>query len=392
MPEPKKVFVLSGEASGDSHLAHLLEELVRRHGAIEVRGLAGPATAALIADATLAPGSAVEDWIEDAAVVGLAEVLRHYPWFKQKFTQALAEIRRWQPELVLLVDYPGFNLRLAKAIRHDSVLTKIAYYISPQVWAWNRRRIPQMARLLDRMLCIFPFEEALYEQSGLKTSFVGHPLVDDLAEARAMPPPRDPELVALLPGSRRREIQRIFPILLDAAAQLRELHPDRPLRFATAARSERTAAALRELATAHARRSGVELPLRISLGNARELMQTAQVGAVASGTATLEAACLGLPYCLVYQVSCPTYLIGRMVVRVDYLGIVNVLAGREVVKEFVQADARAETIAAELDALLTDPAKRDRLQGELAAVSTSLGSGGAARNAAREIAALLARD
>lgn len=380
----KKIYVLAGEASGDEHLSSVLTSLIAEHPDTtwEIRGFGGPKST-VVAKESGQPNSHIEDWIEDAAVVGITEVLKHYSWFKAKLNQAVHEIRNFQPDVVLLIDYPGFNLRLAKAIRHESVPTKILYYISPQVWAWNRRRIPAMARILDKMLCIFPFEETLYEESGLSTTFVGHPLIDELSPYQQDKEERDPNLVALLPGSRKREVERIFPLLLQSAAELEKNQASTQaskLKFVAAAQSEKTAAIMREQAAKHP-----ELNLKIQIGESRKLMQKACCGAVASGTATLEAACLGLPYCLVYKVAWPTYLIAKILIKVDHLGMVNVLAGREIVQEFVQADATPEAVANKLQQFLQDPQLCLELQNKLQKVISSLGSGGAATRVAKEI-------
>lgn len=326
-----------------------------------------------------AAGESVEDWTSEAAVVGLVEVLKKYGWFRQKFAQTLARIRAERPEAVLLVDYPGFNLRLAKALRKTHYPGRILYYISPQVWAWNRGRIPKMAKLLDAMFCIFPFEQPLFAAAGLPTEFVGHPMIDTLAREKTNTP-RDPGLIALLPGSRAREIRLIFPAMLAAAAQLAAERP--ALRFAAAAANadrEREMLALREFAGL-----GPD-QCRISRGDAHALMQTCSVGLVASGTATVEAAFFGLPHAIAYRVAPLTYAVGRMVIRVEHLGMINVLAGREVVKEFIQGDCTPARLAAELRRLLDEPGARERQLAEVAAVVATLGEGGAAGRAAGAI-------
>ena len=223
-----------------------------------------------------------------------------------------------------------------------------------------------MARWLDLMICLFPFEAPLYNASGLHTEFGGHPLTDYLASKKSGSP-REPDLVALLPGSREREIAALWPVMLETAAALRTTHPH--LRFATGAVNDRLATRMRDLAGG--------FPVDIGVGNAHDLMQRAAAGLVASGTATLEAAYFGLPHALVYKVAWLTYEIGRRVVKVPHLGIVNILAGREVVREFIQHAATPTALAAELTRLLDDPAARQSLQHDLATVVATLGQGGA---------------
>jgi len=318
-------------------------------------------------------------------VVGLWEVLKHYRWFKEQFEQMLAELRSFHPEVLLLIDYPGFNLRFSAAVRHACPQVRQVYYISPQVWAWNKRRIPQMVGLLDEMLCLFPFEQDLFEAAGLKTSFVGHPLVDELQVRRLDGMTRDEQLVGLFPGSREREVARLFPVMIETAKHLLDWHAD--LRFEAPAASPKIARQMDHLIKGT--RLGAHL--RVTTGGSHALMQRACCGVIASGTATLEAACFGLPYCLTYKVAWPTYLAGRLLVRLKHIGLVNILAGEEVVEEFIQADAEAVQIAAALRRLLQEPDRRARLQERLGTTAAKLGSAGAHERAARAVAAWLER-
>lgn len=351
-----RIFVVAGETSGDAHAAVLLAALQTLTPGLQISGLGGPKLHALSPD--------VEDWAHEAAVIGLWDILLRYGWFRQKFHAARRRIEEEKPDAVLLVDYPGFNLRLVRALQPLRPAVKLVYYISPQVWAWNRGRIPRMARWLDRMLCIFPFEQELYEASGLPTSFVGHPMAlhtQPMGEAG-----RDPNLLALLPGSRDREVRKIFPVMLTAARQVREVRP--ATRFAAAAPSEK----LRELMTVMAAEAGITC--EIGPLKARELMEKAAAGLVASGTATLEATLLGLPYALVYRTAWITYIAARIVIKVPYLGMANLLAGRPIVKEFIQNDATPEALAAEAIRLLDGPAARTAMRLDFAAVRNELTS------------------
>ena len=219
-----------------------------------------------------------------------------------------------------------------------------------------------MAQILDLMICIFPFEKVLYEKSGLRTEFGGHPMVDRLGPMRDSVE-RDPLLVALLPGSREREVSKIFPILLAAAAEMRAARPD--LKFAAAAASEAMAEKMRAMLSA-------DDFCEVKVGNAYALMAGACCGAVASGTATLEAAFLGLPYCLVYKVSAATYLAAKLLMKVDYLGMANILGEREVVREFLQSDATPAAIADELLRLTNLEQARTALAAELREVTDLL--------------------
>jgi lipid-A-disaccharide synthase len=316
------------------------------------------------------------EWTQEA-VVGLWDVVVKYPYFREKFYQMYGEIRKLEPDAVIFVDYPGFNLRLAHYLRRKQYSGKLIYYISPQVWAWNRGRIPRMAAFLDLMLCIFPFEKSLYEASGLKTEFVGHPMIEEL-ERRRIHEPRVPNLVALLPGSRSREIKRIFPVMLEAAKLLRA--KDETLRFEASANSECAQEFMQKLVT----ESGLSA-IPIALRHSCELMQRASAGMVASGTATLESSYYLLPFVLIYKVSWLTYLPGRLLVRVDHLGMPNILAGKEIIPEFIQHEALPVRIADSVWKLYSDSTQREAMAGEMARIIQLLGGKGAGRRAAEAV-------
>lgn len=374
VPNPApRFFLLAGEASGDTHGAALIARLKERFPMATFHGLGGPKMRALAPD--------LEDWSDEAAVLGLWEVLKKYGYFRRKMDETIATIGTLRPDVVIPIDYPGFNLRLAKALRQRGFQGKIAYYISPQVWAWKRGRIREMARTLDLMMCIFPFEKELYEASGLSTVFVGHPLADEFSHLEPANVPREENLVGLFPGSRSREIEALFPAMVQAAALLHASRPE--LRFVTAAVNERLATRLTAIAAEHG------ASVKVSSGDIHTLMRRCSCAVIASGTATLEAAFLGLPYCLVYRVAWLTALAARVLMKVPYLGIVNNLAGREVVRELLQEDATAEPIARELQRLLDSFEARRALSQELLATAATLGTGGAPENAAKAIAGLL---
>src|SRR5213080_4154470 len=249
------VYFVAGEHSGDNHGAALLKALRARAPKMQLLGRGGPKMRAIA-------GGKFRDWIDETAVVGLWEVIRHYPFFRKQFQATISEIQAVKPRAVVLIDYPGFNLRLAHALHVKFPELTIIYYISPQIWAWNRRRVSQMARSIDLMLCIFPFEPELYEASGLRAIFVGHPMMSVVptpasvtpsenaspartegshgesfkATSRGPLPPnrshvsaRDENLVGLFPGSREREVKKIFPVMCEAAVELS--HQNHDLRF-----------------------------------------------------------------------------------------------------------------------------------------------------------------
>jgi lipid-A-disaccharide synthase len=366
-----KLYLVAGEASGDEHGAALIRALRDLAPELNFSGRGGPKMKAVAGDALI-------NWSDSAAVVGLWEVVKRYGYFREQFQNALNEIATANPDAVVLIDYPGFNLRLARALRKKSPALKIIYYISPQVWAWNRGRISQMARFLDLMLCIFPFEAELYNKSGLRTVFVGHPMIENLAKLR-IGEERLSNLIGLFPGSRLREVRKIFPIMLQAA---REIVVERPeIRFEVAAASEQLALEIGQMLA----RSSLQNRVEVVTANAAGTMQRVFAGMIASGTATLEAAYFRLPFVLVYKVSWPTYFAARLVLKTKHLGMPNVLAGREIIPEFIQHEARPDTISKEVLKLMNDQAARDMMTSEFDAIIAKLGETGASAKAARVI-------
>ncbi len=373
---PKRVYVVAGELSGDAHGAGLLRSLRERVPSLEIHGAGGPEMREIA-------GPGLTDWVEDAAVMGVWEVLKRYGWFKQRLAAMLAEVKVFQPDVLLLVDYPGFNLRFAAAVKRECPAVKIVYYISPKVWAWNKRRIPVMAELLDEVLCLFPFEIPIFEQAGLKATFVRNPLVDELEAKRLPSVVRDERLVGLFPGSREREVARLFPMMIGSAQRLITSDPD--LKFEVPAASGKLAEQIHRLLG----EAGAAALVTVTDGGSHSLMQRAGCAVIASGTATLEAAYYGLPYCLVYRVAPLTYVLGKMLVKIRYLGLVNILAGEGVVDEFIQGCAVPKVVAPSLKAFLDSPKKRADLQARLADVTAKLGGRGAHERAAEAVAGWL---
>ena len=368
----KTIYFVAGEASADNHGAALMRSLREFDTDLNFIGRGGPQMQAI-------SDEQFKNWIDDAAVLGLWEVIKKYGYFRRQFRETLDEIEKNKPDAVLLIDYPGFNLRLARALRNRSPNRKIIYYISPQVWAWNRGRIKKMARFLDLMLCIFPFEADLYNKSGLRTVFVGHPMVDRL-RGRKIDIKRDSNLIGLFPGSRMREVIKNFPIILGAARELLRARP--ALRFEIAAASDALAAEISDrLIDAHLK----EGLFRVVTSETAVTMQRASAGIVASGSATLEAVYFRMPFVLVYKVAWPTYLAARLVVNVEYLGMPNLLAEKEVVPEFIQHRAKPGLIAKAVLQLMYDSTARDRMIREFDRIVAKLGEGGASEKAARAI-------
>ena len=370
----KTIYFVAGEVSADNHGAALMRSLRELDRDLKLIGRGGPQMQQVA-------GTEFKNWIGDAAVLGLWEVLRKYGYFREQFRETLKEILESKPDAVVFIDYPGFNLRLAHALQRQSPQQKIIYYISPQVWAWNPGRIKRMARSVDLVLCIFPFEADLYNKSGLRAVFVGHPMIERL-QARKHDVARDPNLVGLFPGSRLREVRKIFPVMIETARLLLRTRPT--LRFEVAATSEELARKM-NTATAALGQLHDRQGIQIKVGETAEIMQRAWAGIVASGSATLEAAYFRMPFVLVYKVAWPTYLAARMVVNVKYLGMPNVLADREVVPEFIQHQAKPDAIAKAMGPLVEDAHAREQMISAFDSIISKLSGDGASEKAAQAI-------
>jgi lipid-A-disaccharide synthase len=378
------IYFVAGEVSADNHGAALMRCLRELDGELKFVGRGGPQMREVAAESAMGGirgGGQFKDWIGEAAVLGLWEVLRKYGYFRQQFSETLHEIRENKPDAVVLIDYPGFNLRLARALRRQALQQKIIYYISPQVWAWNRGRIKRMAQSINLVLCIFPFEVDFYSQAGLRAQFVGHPMIERL-RAQKIETQRDGNLIGLFPGSRSREVRKIFPVMLETARELRKHNPN--LRFEVAAASEQLAQEM-EPAVAGLGQPQDREAIQIKLDETAVIMQRAWAGIVASGSATLEAAYFRLPFALIYKVAWPTYLAARFVVSVKYLGMPNLLADKEVVPEFIQHRAKQNALVKALQPLIENANARERMISQFDMIVPKLGDSGASERAARAI-------
>jgi lipid-A-disaccharide synthase len=364
-----RILLSCGETSGDLYAGELVRELRLRQPRIEVFGLGG--------DRLAAQGADLLAHVKDLAVVGLLEVVSHLRSLRRVFDRVLSEVDRQRPDVAVLVDYPDFNLRLARHLRRRGV--RVVYYVSPQVWAWRRGRLDTIRKTVDHMLVIFPFEEALYRDAGVPVTFVGHPLVDlvhppadkrRFVQGLGLDPERP--VVALLPGSRPKEIAHNLPPLAGAVEKLAGERPE--LQFLLA-----LAPSLGFRAVADALGS---LPVHIVANQAQGVLASGTVSVVASGTATVEAALLGAPMVVVYRLAPLTYLLGRRLVKVPHFAMANLIAGERVVPEVIQRELTPERVAAEVRTLLDAPARREVMRARLAEVRRKLGAPGASGRAA----------
>jgi len=371
--------LVAGESSGDLHGAQLAQALKRARADLKLIGFGGSqmreAGVETIADPTR------------IAVIGLVEVLRHLPTFHRLFRQAVQALDEHKPNLVILIDYPGFNLRFASEVKRRGI--RLVYYISPQIWAWDPGRISKIKRLVNRMLVVFPFEKELYEKAHVPVSFVGHPLLDlvkpTLPHLKALEKfglEDGLPIIGLLPGSREVEVHRILPVLLAAGAKMKEGLPS-SARFVLIKAPHLPWELYRKILN-HS-----SLTPKVIERWDYDCLYTCDLVLVASGTATLECALLERPMLIVYKTSWPTYWLGRLMIRIPTIGLVNVVAGEKVVPELIQHRATPSAIAQEALELWASAERRNTMKTAFQKVRNSLGRPGAATRAAQAILAEL---
>jgi lipid-A-disaccharide synthase len=352
------ILVSAGEASGDFYAAELVAELQRRQPEWKFFGCAGPKLRA----------AGVEPVIrtEDLAVAGLVEVLYHLPRIWKRYKQLIAAAKSRKPDLAILTDSPDFHFRVAKALKKLGV--PVVYLVAPQVWAWRQGRVKTMRRMIDRLLCIFPFEEAFFREHNVPVTYIGHPLASRVRASltrdqffRKHNIPFDRPLIAVLPGSRRGEALRHLNELKKAA---KLLETDRKLTFILPASSTCGAAFFEKPLAGSA--------IRVIDGESWDAMAHCDVALAASGTVTVEAALLGTPMVTFYRVTALSWMIGRMLVNVPFYSMVNLIAERKIVPELMQGQMTGERIAAETIRLLDDAAECDKMKEELARVAALL--------------------
>jgi len=375
----KKIFLVACEASGDLHGAHLISEIQKLAPNAVFSGVGGAKMQAA--------GMQVFHDMTKISALGLGDVLRNYFKYLKIFNDTLAHIARGKPDAVILIDSPAFNLRLAKKI---SSFAPVLYYISPQLWAWGKRRIHIVKKHIREMLVILPFEKDFYEKEGVAVKFVGHPLLDAIPD---LPSPavlraklgiaENQKAIGLFSGSREKEVKRILPVMLRAAALLRNDFPEAVF-FISKSPNVRPEVYDELL---HGSPVKVECPS----SSFYELVKAMDFAYVASGTATLETALLGTPFFLLYKASWSTYLLGKHLIKVPYLGLVNLLAETRVIPEFIQQDAHPETLAHEAKVFLQSPELQQKMKEEFRQVREKLGEKGASTRAAREVCDFLER-
>ncbi len=358
-----KLAVVAGEASGDLHAAEVVRELKKLTPDLQTFGIGG--------DLLQRQGTKILYHAREMGIVGLFNVIRHLGMFRRIFRELLELIEKERPDLVLLVDYPDFNLRVAKRCKEMGL--RVVYYISPQIWAWRRGRVKQIAKYVDHMVVIFPFEEDFYRQHNVPVTYVGHPLIEQMAMLKRPAPKAGRTRVALLPGSRRMEINALLPPMLDAVDILKRDQNIEPFIL------QAPTIDFPEL-EAIVRSKGADVPI---LPHDRgEALAASDLALSSSGTATLECAIAGTPVVVMYRLSPMTYLLAKWLVRLPHFSLVNIVAGKRIVPELLQDEVTGENIAAAARDLL---ARKDCVQKDLAAVKARLGEYGASRRAAEAI-------
>lgn len=374
----KKVMIIAGETSGDLHAAHLVKSLKSYNHNIEIFGVGG--------NRMKEEGVDIICDIVDLAVVGFVEVLKNIGTFKKLFEKLLRLLDTKKPDAVILVDYPGFNLRFAKKAKEKNI--PVIYYISPQIWAWGEKRITEIKKCVDKMIVIFGFEEELYKQAGIKVSFVGHPFLDIVKPLwkkedtiRHLHARHHSLKISLLPGSRAKEIERHLPIMLKACEKIKEALPD--TEFILSRRKELNSSIYNKIIV------GSSIKPHSLENRPYEIMEASDLVIVSSGSATLETAIMQKPMIIIYKTSILTWLLAKNLIKIPDIGLVNVVAGKRIVPELMQFKATPSNLAKESLNILNNKGLQERIKKDLTRVKEKLGDSGAAERAARLIQSIL---
>jgi lipid-A-disaccharide synthase len=369
----QRFLMVAGEASGDMYGAEVARSLLRRFPNCRIYGLGG--------QRMREAGVELEGDISKTAVVGPFEMISSLGNLYRVFRRLADRVETEPPVAAILIDFPDFNLRLAKRVKDQAV--PIVYYVSPQVWAWREGRVKQIRELVDKMLVIFPFEEEIYRKAGVDVEFVGHPLIDMVHTTKSKEDfcatyklnPRKP-IVALLPGSRKKEVRFILPTLCDSAALIRQKKPDVQFVLPMAPGLDR------RLLEGFIHSS----PITIVTNDTYNAIRYARAAIVASGTATLETALLGTPEVIVYRISRATWLLGKVLLKVRLFGIVNIILGEEVVPELFQDRMTPQEVSKTALQLMDDVWVQSRIRGNYEKLRRQLGSGNVAKRVVEAVA------
>ncbi|MEM9987508.1 MAG: lipid-A-disaccharide synthase [Bacteroidota bacterium] len=355
-----KLYLISGEDSGDMHGANLVKALKNKVPDLQLRGIGG--------ERLIEQGLIHLAHVRDINYMGFVEIVQHLRVFRRLFRTIKQDIQTWRPDAVVLIDYPGFNLRMAPFIK--SLGIPVIFYISPQVWAWKKGRVKKIKRCVDRMLVILPFEVDFYQQEGMEVDFVGHPLLDELKPVDHRP--TQPPTIALLPGSRKQEILRVLPSLL----ALPDRFPDH--RFVIGGAPSQTEEFYRALIPADKR-------VELVMDQTHALLQQADYAVVSSGTATLETALFEVPEVVVYRGSAISFWLAKRLVKVPFISLVNLIMGESLVEELLQGECNPNRISQALKRLM-QPTKNAQIKAGYQLLREKLGREGASEKAAEIVA------
>jgi len=354
-----KLYIVTGEPSGDLHAANLVHELKIYNSILKIRAWGG--------DRLIAEGVELAKHIKDTAFMGLWDVLKNLNTVKQNLTYCKKDILEYNPDVIVLVDYPGFNLKIAKFAKQHGI--KVFYYISPKVWAWNKSRVSKIKKYVDELLVIFPFEVDFYQKNGMKVTYVGNPLLDEIAKGNfKLAYQTEKPIIALLPGSRKQEIERILPQMLTVVND-----------FPT---YQFVIAATNSFSKAYYQSFIKEKDVGLVFDETYGLLSNATAALVTSGTATLETALFNVPQVVCYKTNWLTYVLAKNLIKIKFLSLVNILMDKLVVKELIQADVNKINIKEELDVLLSE---RVKILTDYDKLSNLLNKEGASKNAAKFI-------
>ena len=368
-----RYYIIAGEASGDMHGANLMKELKRQHVNAVFRCWGG--------DRMQQAGGEIVKHYRELAFMGFTEVVMNLGTILKNISFCKKDILEWKPDAVILIDYPGFNLRIAE-FAHAQKL-KVIYYISPQVWAWKQSRVQKIKKLVDQMLVILPFEREFYKKFDYEVEYVGHPLLDEINGAlntssrdewKSKNGLSDKRIIALLPGSRMQEINKMLPLMLSAVSRF----PD--YQFAVSAAPSADKAAIEKICSG--------FPVKIIFSDSYSLLKNSFAALVTSGTATLETALFGVPQVVCYKGGTISYLIARQLVDVKFISLVNLIMEKEVVKELIQNQLTGKNLKTELEKILSEETRR-KILAQYSELRTRLGGAGASERAAQKIAAFL---
>lgn len=367
----KKILIVAGEQSSDLHAANLVKEIKILMPDVKFFGLGGSKMER--------EGVKLYFNIVDLAVVGFVEVLKNIGKFKAIFNGLLKEVDKLNPHLAILIDYPGFNLRLAAKLKKRNI--PVIYYISPQIWAWGQNRIKLIRKFVNHIIVIFKFEEEIYRKEGIPVNFVGHPFLDIIRADSPLNLAAHKTTLALLPGSREIEVNRLLPLMLNTAKIIYDKIPQSQFIIL------RSSTVKEEIFNRVI--SNYKLPIYVFEDKTYEGLISSDFALIASGSATLESAMLEKPFVIIYKVSWLTWLFLRPIIRIHHIGLVNIVAGRKIIEEFVQHHAEPKRIANYIIQTLSNPQKITSLKNDLSRIKLLLGEKGASRRAANIIVDIL---